>query len=303
MYNSVPPGRYRFELSAHNGDGEWTEPNESLELVVEPHFWQRGWFVGLAGVGGAVGLAGAGRYLERRRTRARLRRLEMERAMERERSRIAQDMHDDLGSSLTEIGFLSTLVRNQSLPGPEGEHYLKQITEKSRELVKALDEIVWAVNPRNDSLPNTVNYLCLFAEELLQAAAIRCRLDVPADFPRRELNAEQRHNLFLAVKEALANAARHSGASEVLLRFEWAAPPDDHHRGRQWAGFDPAEVPIRQERIGEPANQNDKARRAVRCHWRAGPGQCGSPEITHVMKQLLWAQTRKHPFGGIVSDL
>ena len=142
--------------------------------------------------------------------------------MERERARIAQDLHDDLGSSLTEIGFLSTLARSPSLPESEGKQCLGQITEKSRELVKALDEIVWAVNPSNDSLSNTVNYLCVFTEELLRAAGIRYRVDVPADLPQKLLNAEQRHNLFLAVKEALANAAKHSGAQEVQLRFEWA---------------------------------------------------------------------------------
>ena len=242
-YNNVAPGRYRFELTAHNGDGVWTEPCESLELVVEPHLWQRWWFVGMASVVGAAGLAGAGRYFEKRRMRARMRRLELERAMERERARIAQDLHDDLGSSLTEIGFLSTLARSPSLPESEGRQCLSQITERSRDLVKALDEIVWAVNPSNDSLSNAVNYLCLFTEELLRAAGIRCRLDVAADLPQKLLNAEQRHNLFLAVKEALANAAKHSGAREVLLRFEWvdsALIITVQDNGR---GFNPASVP------------------------------------------------------------
>ena len=172
-----------------------------------------------------------------------MRRLELERAMERERARIAQDLHDDLGSSLTEIGFLSTLARNPSLPEPEAKQYLSQIRDKSQDMVKALDEIVWAVNPSNDSLSSAVNYLCLFAEELLRAAGIRCRLDVTADLPQKLLNAEQRHNVFLAVKEALANAAKHSGAEEVLLRFEWVdsvlsvTVQDNGH------GFDPAAVP------------------------------------------------------------
>ena len=243
-YSYVPPGNYQFQVSAHSGNGVWSEPSAGarLGLTILPFYWQTWWFRLAGWLGGVAVASGGVAAVIRRRHKSRLEAIERQGAVERERSRIAQDMHDDLGSSLTEIGFLSTLVRNQSLPGPEGERYLAQITEKSRELVKTLDEIVWAVNPQNDSLSNTVNYLCLFAEELLHAAGIRCRLAVPADLPRRELNAEQRHNLFLAVKEALANAARHSGASEVLLRFEWAANTMMITVEDNGCGFDPARV-------------------------------------------------------------
>lgn len=243
-YSYVRPGSYRFQVAAHTGNGVWREAgtDASLVLTILPYFWQTWWFRLASWLGGVAIVSGGVAAVIRRRHRLRLEALERQGAVDRERARIAQDMHDDLGSSLTEIGFLSTLVRNQSLPGPEGERYLTQITEKSRDLVKALDEIVWAVNPRNDSLSNTVNYLCLFAEELLHAAAIRCRLEVPAALPQKALNAEQRHNLFLAVKEALANAARHSGASEVLLRFEWQATMMVISVEDNGCGFDPAQV-------------------------------------------------------------
>lgn len=242
-YTHLPPGRYRFEVAAHNGNGVWTQPPVTLAIVALPHFWQTWWFRLLLWVTAVTLVGGGVAAILRRRHQVRLRAVEQQHAMERERARIAQDLHDDLGSSLTEIGFLSTLVRSPSLPAVEAGQYLSQITEKSRELVKALDEIVWAVNPRNDSLSNAVNYLCLFAEELLQAAAIRCRLDVPAELPSRALTAEQRHNLFLAVKEALVNAAKHGAATEVTLRFEWAATVLTITIADNGQGFDPATVP------------------------------------------------------------
>jgi ligand-binding sensor domain-containing protein/signal transduction histidine kinase len=271
-YSYVQPGSYRFQVAAHTGNGVWSEAGAAagLKLTILPYFWQTWWFR-LAGWLGAVVL-GSGTVVAviRRRHSSRLEAVERRGAVERERSRIAQDMHDDLGSSLTEIGFLSTLVRNQALPGPEGELYLAQITEKSRELVKTLDEIVWAVNPRNDSLSNTVNYLCLFAEELLQAAAIRCRLDVPVDLPRKELNAEQRHNLFLAVKEALANAARHSNASEILLRFELASNLMTITVQDNGCGFDP--VRVEPGRNGLANLQTRMTKLGGQCEITAVPG-------------------------------
>lgn len=107
-------------------------------------------------------------------------------------------------------------------------------------MIKALDEIVWAVNPKNDALPNLVNYLCLFAQHFLKPTAIRCRLDVSPNLPDLSLNAEQRHTLFLLTKEALANAAKHSGASELWLRVTQKSSRltlviEDNGRG-----FDPA---------------------------------------------------------------
>lgn len=145
---------------------------------------------------------------------------ERQRALEEERSRIAQDLHDDLGATLTQIRFLSALESRDALLPQTSRDRMGQVSEKSREMVTSLDEIVWAVNPANDSLPSLATYLCQFAEEFLRATPISCRLDVEDALPQTALTSEIRHNLYLAVREALNNIAKHSEATEVWLRIQ-----------------------------------------------------------------------------------
>jgi signal transduction histidine kinase len=148
--------------------------------------------------------------------------IERQRALEEERARIAQDLHDDLGAALTQIRFLSA-VESRDEAVPEGTRSrLRQVTEKSRHLVASLDEIVWAINPANDSLPKLVNYLSHVAEEFFTSTPIRCRLDVEETFPEVSLTSEVRHNVYLATRESLNNIAKHSQATEVWLRFKWS---------------------------------------------------------------------------------
>ncbi len=146
---------------------------------------------------------------------------ERQRALEQERSRIAQDLHDDLGATLTQIRLLSALESRDALVPSSTRSRMGQVTEKSRQLVASLDEIVWAVNPANDSLPSLATYFCQFAEEFVRPADIRCRLDVAEALPRVPLNSEIRHNLYLAVRETLNNVLKHSQAKEIWLRIQW----------------------------------------------------------------------------------
>jgi len=139
--------------------------------------------------------------------------IEQHRAMEQERARIAQDLHDELGSSLTEIGMLAT--------GPvattDSFRHLDQIGDRARHMVTALDEIVWAMNPKHDSLESLGSYLCLYADRFLKLANITFHLTGTLDLPKQILNPIHRHEFFLAFKEALTNIVRHSGATEVRL--------------------------------------------------------------------------------------
>lgn len=142
---------------------------------------------------------------------------EQQRAMERERARVAQDLHDELGSGLTEIGMLVNVAKSASVAENNAARHLEQIGERAGEMVTALDEIVWAMNPKHDSLASLVSYSCLYADRFLRLANIGCRLKGAVDVPDRIVSSTYRHEFFLAFKEALTNVVRHSGATEVRL--------------------------------------------------------------------------------------
>ncbi|MBK1881825.1 ATP-binding protein [Luteolibacter pohnpeiensis] len=143
--------------------------------------------------------------------------LERHRILEQERSRVAQDLHDELGSGLTEAGFLTALMKNPEISIKDKDGYLDQLRQVCHSLVSGLDEIVWAVNPRYDSAEDLADYFSLFAPRFLNLAGIRCRLQIDDQIPKIPLSPHQRHAIFLATKEALTNVVRHSNANEVIL--------------------------------------------------------------------------------------
>jgi signal transduction histidine kinase len=216
-YNLLPPGDYRFRVIACNNDAIWNEQGAVLAMRVLPYFWQTWWFKTLAYLAGAAGVSGLVWFESRRRHRRKLESFERQRALERERARIAKDIHDDLGASLTRIAML-TQSASKELQHPEvASAHLKRIYGTARELTRAMDEIVWAVNPRHDTLDSVATYLSRFAQDFLEATSVRCRLQMPVRLPTWALSAELRHNLFLAFKEALHNVVKHAQASEVRI--------------------------------------------------------------------------------------
>lgn len=146
-------------------------------------------------------------------------RVEQQRLMEQERARVAQDLHDELGSGLTEISMLAARARSASATEERWKTHLEQMSAKARAMVTALDEIVWAMNPRHDSLGSLVSYFCLYAERFLGLANIAWRLEDTGALPEAQMDSHCRHQLFLAFKEALNNVVCHSGATEVRLSF------------------------------------------------------------------------------------
>lgn len=214
-YGSLGPGRYSFKVTAGNADGIWNPQPAEIQFVVLPHYYETAWFHGAMLAGGI----GACWWLVRRRYKLKLKRQseEMERraAVEQERARIAKDIHDDLGASLTLIAVMGDLAR-----GDKDDGQLRKISDTARQAVRTLDEIVWAVNPRNDRLANLVDYIGGYAADYLNVAQIRCRLDIPDALPGCELTSKVRYHTFLAVKEALQNIVKHSRANEVCLHVE-----------------------------------------------------------------------------------
>ncbi len=279
-YSHLPPGHYRFQVQACNNDGVWNESGASWTFTVLPFFWQTWWFRGLSGGAALCLAAGVVLYGARRRTRGRIERVERQHAVERERARIAQDMHDDLGASLTRITLLSESARGELDDPRRAAEDIDRIYDTARELTRTLDEIVWAVNPRHDTLDSLASYLGRFAQDFVAAAGLRCRLDVPVRLPPWPLTAEMRHNVFLAFKEALHNTLKHAGASEVRisLALEPAAfslTVEDDGRG-----FDPeavaANLPPDSNRIARGdgiANMRQRlAALGGRCEIHSRPG-------------------------------
>lgn len=217
FYSYLAPGEYVFHVTACNNDGLWNEAGATCAFTVLPFFWQTGWFLGSCTTAGlsAVGLAVL--YGAHRRMRLHIKRVERQQTIERERLRIARDIHDDLGASLTRITLLSQTARSQLGDPKQAGANLDRIYGTARDLTRALEEIVWAVNPRHDSLDSLASYLGRFAQEYAAAGGLRCRLDLPVRLPSWPLTAETRHNLFLAFKEALHNALKHAKASEVRI--------------------------------------------------------------------------------------
>jgi signal transduction histidine kinase/streptogramin lyase len=218
-YSFVPPGDYEFQVQACNNDGVWNETGAAIKLTVRPYFWQTWWFKVVAGAAGLVGLFGAGLTVQRRRHHARMRVLERQHALERERTRIASDIHDQVGAKLTKIGKLTDFLDRQSAVAAPHQPVLHAVADTTRNIVRTMDEIVWAVNPQNDTLDNVVNYLVHYTEEFLGPAGVSCEMEVPLEVSHTPVSAEVRHNLFMATLEALNNAVKHGRPTRVRLHL------------------------------------------------------------------------------------
>jgi signal transduction histidine kinase len=225
VYSRLPAGTYRFHLRGSAGGGIWTELPEPLTLVVGAFFYETNWFKGLMA---SLALASTGflvGVVVRQRARKKHLRLQREKAhelaIETERSRIARDIHDDLGATLTQIAMLSEAAQAETATGQAPASKLTNIFDRARRATRQLDEIIWAIDPGNDTLEQLVSYLCQFASDYLTLAGLKFRFDSPELLPVRSLSSAQRHHLFLAARETLHNVVKHAGATEVWLRVRF----------------------------------------------------------------------------------
>ena len=209
---------YKFQVIACNSVGVWNEDGATLGIVVSPFYWQTWWFRIGGGLLTALAAGGVVFLGLRRKHRHQLQGLAAKRALEQERSRIARDIHDDLGASLTRI----TLLSQSSSPVEDAgtNTVLDQIHTTARQLMRSMEEVVWAVNPEHDTFDALANYLSNYGQGFLSIAGVRCRLDMPMSLPERSLSAQIRHNLFLAFKEALNNAVKYAAATQVRISLD-----------------------------------------------------------------------------------
>lgn len=216
-YSRLVAGRYQFRLQACNGNGPWSTLPVALAFTVSPFFWQTWWFQAEGLILFTAVVIAVVRYISFRRLRAKLHVLEQRAALDREKARIARDLHDNLGCRLTKIMTLSRItLRDRETPAQISTHAM-HIGETAKQIIDSLDETVWILNSHNDNFPNLINYIGQAAVEFLRTANIRARVDFP-DHPRElPVSADVRHNLFLVVQEALNNIVRHAQATEVRM--------------------------------------------------------------------------------------
>lgn len=220
---SPPPGEYEFQAQMRHSDLQWNTAIYSVPLIIPAPFWQRTW-VRAALILIASGLTALAAWRISRVAMARhVVELEHRNELSAERARIARDMHDAVGSQLTQLTVLHEIAAEELGLNQEARARLRQLTDTARGCVAALDAVVWAVNPVNDTLANLAGYLTETAREYLTALGIACRQDVPHDWPRRKVASHTRHQLYLTFREALNNVVKHSKATEVTLTLRHEA--------------------------------------------------------------------------------
>lgn len=229
FYTNIPPGSYTFRVLAANNDGVWNETGASFPFRLRPHYYQTAWFYALVAL--ALGLAG---YAVHRYRLARV--LELERV----RTRIATDLHDDIGASLSQIAILTEVLDRRLIdPDPAVREPLSRIGASSREMVDSMSDIVWAVNPKRDRLRNVVQRMRRFASDALSSRDIELAFEAPDAESELRLGADMRREVYLVFKESLNNAVRHSGCRRVAIELR-RGPGSLHLTVRDdGTGFDP----------------------------------------------------------------
>lgn len=260
-FTNLVGGDYRFEVRARDADGVMSAP-ATLAFSVLPPWWRTWWFLTME-VAASVGVvAGITRRLATRELKRRLALLEAQSAVERERLRLARDLHDEVGSGLGRVILFAGEAGRVKGDPAQLDAALGRVRTTAQDLVQHAREIVWAVSPQHDTLASLVERLGDYTVDTLRAAGIACRLDVPvaADIPAVAVRSEMRHSLFLALKEAVHNCVKYSGATTAEFSLRIANNSieitlRDHGRGfapgeRQGSGHGLRNLAIRAEALG-----------------------------------------------------
>jgi len=255
---SLAPGRYEFLVRALNSDGVPSTVPARLSFVIMPPIWQRWWFIALAVI--AFALVGIAAY------RYRIRRLLEVANM---RTRIATDLHDDIGANLTKIAILSEVAKQQIGDDENGKaaNPLSAIARISRESVASMSDIVWAINPDRDHMLDLVRRMRQHAEEVFTSRNIKLAFTAPPTDQNLKLGSDMRRDLLLIFKEAVNNAARHSGCSKVEINCRTSGSSLVLQVADDGGGFDQSEesdgegltsMRRRAERLGGTFDLNSK---------------------------------------------
>jgi signal transduction histidine kinase len=219
FYTNLRSGKYTFRVTAGNNHGYWNGAGDSVAFSVAPYFYETWRFRLFCALGVVASAAGIQSY--RLRWQQRVLRAEHVSGLEQQRTRIARDLHDDLGAQLTGLALRSELLRQQA--DPAASEPLAEIADAARSLAGRMGELVWALNPTCDTWRSFSSFVCEQVEAWAEQTAIACTVETPEPALDFIMRAESRHHLALVLREALNNVARHSAATRATVRVETSA--------------------------------------------------------------------------------
>jgi signal transduction histidine kinase len=282
-YGGLSPGTYHLRVVGTDAFGRLTGAECGLDLFVAQPFWKTPWFWGVVVLAGLVLIGGISRYFVWHKMRLEMLRLKQQRALEQERLRIAHDIHDDLGARVTQISLVSAMSQNNTSFPEKARADFDRISKMSRELVAALYETVWAVSPENDNVEALGSYLRQMVNKLCEQTSLRCRFHVTELPAEVQLSSQTRHNISMAVKEAVHNAIKHANASEISLHMAFTDGEVDILVQDNGAGFEPA-APA--DGNGLPNMRQRLANIGGQCIIESQPGK-GTTVRIHLMVRPL----------------
>ena len=223
-YAGLPPGTYTFKIKAAGSDGVWNSKETSLSFIIAPPWW-RSWWVPVIIIALGIGLlVGVLRFYYHTKLKKQLEKqknlMEKQQLLEKERSRIAADMHDDLGAGLTNIKYITEHILEKTDSGETIKPELEKLKNFSSELVESMGEIIWAVSEKNNLLSNTLYYLRSYAINYCEENDLDCDFKIPENFKDRVVSGNKRRNIFLLLKESLHNIVKHAAAKNITIRTE-----------------------------------------------------------------------------------
>ncbi len=215
-YANLPPGNYTLRLKVSNAAGMWSD-EVTLRIFIQAPFWQRTWFFILCTLLLLAIIILATYNVSQQKAKRKFRLLEKQIAVDAERDRISADMHDEIGSGITQIALLSELIQTQHKESAELKKDINVIASSARKLVQTMSEIIWALNPQNDTMENLLAYIREQSQLYFESMEVQFDIDFPDVVPDVKLTNAQRRNLYLVTREALNNSMKHSNAAVIKL--------------------------------------------------------------------------------------
>ncbi|MCC5933368.1 MAG: hypothetical protein JJU35_03915 [Balneolales bacterium] len=223
-FTNLNPGRYLLEVKGGDRYGNWSTEAASMPLSIIPPFWMRTSFRISIGLFFTIFVIGISWNAAHRRYKNQLQQLEYKLAVDRERLRISRDMHDNIGSRLTQVKMMSEHLATESETETGKEIRLQELSDETAEIMLTMSEIVWSLNPKNDFLENLAGFIVNYADSFCRKCGISCRIQVPPELPDLMVPSATRHHLLNVLKEALNNAIRHSGCTQISLSLSYTPP-------------------------------------------------------------------------------